>query len=209
MVSPVFDGILSCPMPFRCLMLFVSLLVPWTGPAADESALSPGRDLGLLDLGGKPVDPFSNSKEKAIIFVFTSNTCPIANRYAPELQRLETTYRSKGVVFWLVHADVDETPESVGANAREHGYRWGVLRDPKQKLVRLAKARVTPEAAMFSRGGELLYQGRIDDRYVAFGQARREPTTRDLQKAIEAVLAGKPVAPSETKAIGCYIPERR
>ena len=209
MVSPLFDGILNCPMPFRCLMIFVSLLIPWNGLAADEGALLPGRNLELLDLSGKRVNPFGDSKDKAIVFVFTSNTCPIANRYAPELQRLEKIYRSRGVAFWLVHADSDETTESIGNNAREHGYRWRVLRDPKQKLVRLAKARVTPEAALFSPGGELLYHGRIDDRYVAFGQARREPTSRDLQKAIEAVLAGKPVAPSETKAIGCYIPERR
>jgi hypothetical protein len=87
----------------------------------------------------------------------------------------------------------------------DYGYKFEALRDPGHEPVKLAKARVTPEAAVFSTHGELLYHGRIDDRYVDFGKSKREPTTHDLQDAIDAVLAGKPVRLPETRAAGCYL----
>ena len=165
--------------------------------------------LELLDLKGAPTNPFAQTNAKAHVFVFVSNTCPIANRYAPELRRLERKFADKGVVFWLVHADADETPQAIAEHTREYGYRCGVLRDPGHALVKLAKARVTPEAALFLPNGGLLYHGRIDDRYQDFGQARPAATQHDLEAAITALLAGKPIAAAETKAIGCYIPDLR
>jgi hypothetical protein len=64
---------------------------------------------------------------------------------------------------------------------------------------------VTPEAAIFGRDRQLLYHGRIDDQYVELGRARRRPTTHDLESALEAVLAGRKVAPAGPPAVGCSI----
>ena len=47
--------------------------------------------------------------------------------------------------------------------------------------------------------------GRIDDRYVDFGKQRTEPTVRELRDALQAILAGKPIAVTRTKPIGCDI----
>jgi hypothetical protein len=79
--------------------------------------------------------------------------------------------------------------------------------DPQHQWVGEAGATRTPEVAVFSPRRELLYRGRIDDRYVDFGQRRTEPTTHDLRDALEAILAGKPVAQSRTEPIGCDIPK--
>jgi hypothetical protein len=51
----------------------------------------------------------------------------------------------------------------------------------------------------------MLYRGRIDDRYVEFGKDRPQPTVRDLERSLEAVLGGKPVPVAKTRAIGCFI----
>ena len=158
----------------------------------------------LLDLKDHRVNPFSQTNAKAIVFIFVTSSCPIANRYAPEIQRLQN--RFKDVAFWLVHADPKETTEEIEKHQREYGYTCGVLRDPRHQLVALAGARVTPEAALFLPNGQLAYHGRIDDRYEDFGKARSEPTRRDLQLAIEAVLKGKSPPVRETRAVGCYIP---
>ena len=56
-------------------------------------------------------------------------------------------------------------------------------------------------------GRELVYLGRIDDRYVDFGKTRAAATTHDLAGALEAILDGRPVPESRTRAIGCFIPE--
>jgi len=71
---------------------------------------------------------------------------------------------------------------------------------------------VTPEAAVFVPGGpraRLVYRGRIDDRYVAFGRVRAAPTTHDLEDAVAATLAGRPVPHDVTPAVGCFIPDLR
>jgi hypothetical protein len=75
-------------------------------------------------------------------------------------------------------------------------------------LVRTAKVRVTPEAAVFLPDGTLIYHGRIDDQYVDFGKDRPEPTQRDLQQVLTDLLAGRRLTESSTRAVGCNIPER-
>jgi hypothetical protein len=51
----------------------------------------------------------------------------------------------------------------------------------------------------------MMYRGRIDDRYFTFGKDRPQPTVRDLERSLEAVLAGKPVPVPRTQAIGCIL----
>ncbi len=64
---------------------------------------------------------------------------------------------------------------------------------------------MTPEVALFDAAGRLAYLGRIDDRYVDFGVDRPAPATHDLAEALDAVLAGRPVAVPRTHAVGCAI----
>jgi hypothetical protein len=159
-------------------------------------------ELELPQADGRIAKPFAVTNV-AVAFVFVGTECPISNRYAPELQRLQA--RFPAIRFWLVYPNISEADEAVTKHAQEFRHRAEVLRDPKHKLVKLARARVTPEAAVFSPRGELLYHGRIDDRYVEFGKERPEPTTRDLENALEAVLNGKAPAPPVKPAVGCPI----
>jgi hypothetical protein len=64
---------------------------------------------------------------------------------------------------------------------------------------------VAPEVAIVDSIGKVLYRGRIDDRYIEFGTDRPQPTVRDLERSLEAVIAGKPVPVAETRAFGCFI----
>lgn len=156
--------------------------------------------LAAVDFAGKPVHLF----DKPTVLVFVRSDCPISNRYAPELERLYREY-SPPASFYLVYPDRSETKAAIEKHRTDYGYTFGALRDPDGSLVKLSKVRVTPEAAVFAAGGELLYHGRIDDRYVDFGKSRPQPTTHDLEEALQAVLAGKPVKVASTRAIGCFI----
>ena len=163
----------------------------------------------LLDIEGREVDPFQSTNVKARVFIFLSNECPIANRYAPEIRRLYSQFASNAIPFWLVHPDPDETPDAIARHMKEYNFTCGVLRDPQHVLVKRAKVSVTPEAAVFGPDGQLLYHGRIDNWYVDFGKARVAATQHDLQRVLEAIIEGKPVRPKTTRAIGCYIPQLR
>jgi len=168
-------------------------------------------DARLLDLAGAevaPLDALRSGGAKAAVFLFTSVECPISNRYAPEMTRLFDEYSPLGVAFALVFCDPAETSERVRAHVAEFALPMRALRDPRHELVRAAGATVTPEAVLVGADGAIAYRGRIDDRFVDFGETRPAPTRRDLRDAIEALLAGKPVAARETPAVGCAIAER-
>jgi hypothetical protein len=163
--------------------------------------------LTVEQLNGGAVDPFAASPgTRATVFLFTSTECPISNRYAPELRRIVGAFAARGVAFRLVYPD----PSDGQTQIREHMTAFGLagtveaLRDPRHALVKRVKASVTPEAAVVV-DGVLKYRGRIDDRYVELGIERPAPTTHDLADALTAVLAGRPVDPPTTQAVGCFI----
>jgi AhpC/TSA family len=153
---------------------------------------------------GQSHDPFATSA-RARVFLFVRTDCPISNRYAPELQRIAEEFKDRGVEFWLVYPDASETDRSIQAHIAQYAFPGIPLRDLHHDLVRRAHASVTPEAAVFDSAGRVMYHGRIDDRYVDFGKARPAPQSHDLEDAITAVLAGKPVAHAQTRAIGCSL----
>lgn len=169
---------------------------------------TPPASVELLDLLGGRVLPLHGPGPRGTVFVFARTDCPISNRYAPELRRLHERFAPAGVAFWLVYPDPGEAVDGIQRHLREFAYPFGALRDPRHNLVRMVQATVTPEAAVFvagPSGPRLVYRGRIDDRYVAFGTERAAPTTRDLEHVLEAIAAGKAVTARTTRAIGCLL----
>ena len=171
-------------------------------------ALSAGAaELSVEDVEGRAQRPLADAGQVATVLFFVLHDCPIANGYAPEISRIAEEYRGRGVRAYVVYGEDDLSPAEAKKHAREFAYRCPVLLDPKQKLIAAAGATVSPEAAIFSAKGALLYRGRIDDRAIAAGKHRAEPHERDLRAALEAILAGKPVRERFTRAIGCYLPQ--
>ncbi|MBM3778770.1 MAG: hypothetical protein FJW23_11115 [Acidimicrobiia bacterium] len=165
---------------------------------------SASNEIRVPDLDGRLVAPLSQPARAAVL-LFLSVDCPISSRYAPEIQRLQRTWAGRGVTFWLVFPNPAESNASIGAHLESFGYPRRALRDPTGALVRRAEATVTPEAAIFDRGGARVYRGRIDNRFVRLGLERPAPTVRDLDAAIGAALDGRPVEPATTHAVGCFL----
>lgn len=159
----------------------------------------------LIDVEGRTADPLAPLSTGATVLVFVRTDCPISNRYAPELRRLQERFSSRGVRFWMVYPERGAKSDLIRRHASEFQLPGRVIADPAQDLAKRSKVRVTPEAAVFSARGELVYHGRIDDRYVDFGKARPVPTRYDLEEALAAVLAGKPAKTAATKAVGCAL----
>jgi hypothetical protein len=202
-------------MPVAALALALPLLVSGcergesTGGAlpSAKTVQTSSSALTVLDLAGRVLDPIDAADAKAIVFIFISTDCPISNRYAPEIRRVEEEFVRSGVRFWLVYADAETSADAIRKHLKDYRLPQQVLRDPRQTLVRLAQARVTPEGAVFLPGGRLVYHGRIDNRYADLGKERPEATQHDLEEVLKAIVQGKPVPYSTAKAVGCYIPE--
>ena len=159
--------------------------------------------LAMLLAVADPFQPASGAK--ASVLVFVSSTCPVSNRYAPELRRLSDEYAKAGVAFWLIYPDPADSDKDIRDHIAEFKLPGTAIRDVKHAMVARAGATITPEAAVYDAKGKLTYRGRIDDRYSAVGIERAAATKHDLRDAIAATLAGKPIKDNRTQAVGCYI----
>jgi hypothetical protein len=158
-------------------------------------------------LDGHPV-MLAQSTAPAIVLFFTASDCPIANRYEPEMLRIERKFASSGVEFWWVYPNPSDTAEVIRRHQSQFGSSAHVLLDAQQQLVHAAHATVTPEAAIFiPESGALreVYRGRIDDRYIAFGQERPRAMHHELENAINALLAKEMIVNPAGPPVGCSI----
>ena len=148
------------------------------------------REVRLYDIKGK----------KAIVIIFAATRCPIYNDYNQRIVELAKAYSPKGVQFLAINSNHIEPTEEVIEHAKKHGYSFPVLKDEGNRVADLYQAKVTPEVFLLDSNFVLRYHGRIDD-----SQNPARVTRRDLQEALDAILAGKEPPVTETRAFGCTI----
>ena len=176
------------------LLVSVVSVAPWAGARQAR------------DIDGVTRDLFQPAG-KASVLVFVSSDCPISNGYAPEIQRICADSRAAGVTCTLLYEDLTIDAAAVRSHRDQYRYRdMSAVIDANGAIARRANATVTPQAVVVDPEGVVKYRGRIDNRYIALGKPRRVVTVHDLQDAIAAVVAGRPVAQAETEAVGCFIP---
>ena len=86
--------------------------------------------------------------------------------------------------------------------AAEVGYPFPYLFDETQAVAKAYRAACTPDVFLFDGARKLVYRGQIDD---SRPKTELPVTGRDLRAALEAVLAGNPVAEKQVPSIGCSI----
>jgi hypothetical protein len=122
------------------------------------------------------------------------------------MNRLQKEYAARNVAFYAVEVDTTIADHDVRKHAKDFEIGYPVLIDKQQTLVRRTGATATPEVAVLSNRGSVLYLGRIDNRVEDFDQHRNVVTEHDLRDALDAVLAGRTVSHASTKVVGCAIP---
>lgn len=175
-------------------------------PGPESVAKGTARTLQVEELDREPIHPLTEGSHAFRVFVFISNDCPIANRYAPEIRRLVKDYSPRGIGFFLVHAAPGEERSAIREHREAYELPGRLLLDPQQALARALGVRVTPEVAVVDGEGRIAYRGRIDDRFPELGKKRPAATRHDLRDALDAVLAGRTVPTPRTRAVGCLLP---
>jgi peroxiredoxin len=169
----------------------------WAGGLAIGARLTP---FSLVDTSGHEVSLAANKGSAATVVIFVATRCPVSNAYNERMSKLAAEYRAEGVSFVGINANRQEDAAEVAAHAREHGFTFPIYKDPGNVRADELAAQVTPEVFLFDASWTLRYHGRIDDSRDESGVQ-----THDLHDALEAVLAGKQPAVTETKAFGCTI----
>jgi len=103
-----------------CALLCVALFTPLLIPAAKLRPHSGAAENSFAEnLDGKLLDPLADSEGRVVVLLFVRTDCPIANRYAPLLQKLGEKFRAKAN-FWLVYPDRAETASQIKVHLQDY-----------------------------------------------------------------------------------------
>jgi peroxiredoxin len=156
---------------------------------------------------GKTVSIADFKNAPALVVMFICNHCPYVKHVRSGLAQLVKDYQAKGVAAVGISSnDVeshpDDSPQKMAIEARDAGYTFPYLYDESQAVARSYQAACTPDIFLFDREKRLVYRGQLDDSRPGNGIP---VTGKDLRNALDAVLAGKPVAALQKPSIGCNI----
>ena len=126
------------------------------------------------------------------------NTQAMHRDYAKKVVWLSVVSSGPGKQGFTTAAEADALTKEKGAAPT------AVIRDTAGTLGRLYAARNTPQYAIIDPQGVLRYSGAIDDKPTA-RLKDIESATNYVRAALDAVLAGKPVAVTQTQPYGCDV----
>jgi peroxiredoxin len=169
------------------------------GTSAPEFRLpaTDGKTYALEDVAGP----------RGTVIVFMCNHCPFVKHVAAGLAQLARDYQAKGVAVVGISSNNPAThpadsPEQMVHEAENRGYTFPYLFDETQDVAKAYQAACTPDFYVFDKEQKLVYRGQMDESRPDSGIP---VTGRDLRAALDAVLAGKPVAEKQKPSIGCNI----
>ncbi len=157
-------------------------------------------DFTLPDASGKQQSLATLRGAKGTALIFISTQCPVSNAYNERMEKLAQDYRAKGINVIGINSNKTEPPDVIRAHAAEKNLTFTILKDAGGKIATMLGAERTPEVYLLDASNRLVYHGRIDN-----AQNPQMIQSNDLRDAIDAVLAGRPVARAQTKAFGCTI----
>jgi peroxiredoxin len=137
---------------------------------------------------------------KATVLLWVSVQCPVSNAYNTRMAQIANEYKAKGVRVFGINSNRAEAPAQIAQHATENNLGFPILKDANNVIADRFTAQVTPEAYIIDDKGVLRYHGRIDD-----SQNASDIKSRDLNAALDAVLAGQDVPNKKTRAFGCAI----
>jgi hypothetical protein len=110
-----------------------------------------------------------------------------------------------------IEAYPDDAPDKMKDEVADRGYVFPYCLDEDQAVAKAYTAACTPDFFLFDASHNLAYRGRIDEtrptriRSGVYDSTGNEANGGDLRAAIDAILAGTPVASKQYPSLGCNI----
>ena len=200
-----------CSMLMRALaaMFFTATLLAATNcastPTVDERStqrIIPASDLPTTDIDGRTL-PNAN---RATVYLFVGPECPISRSYCPEIARISARDEARGISWIMIFSEYDISADVIRTFQREYSLPLPAVIDPTQKFACNLGAQIIPSVVVLDANHNVMYRGRIDDRYKGLGVSYGPPTKRDLADVVDAIADGHPLPYASTTAVGCVLP---
>jgi len=194
-------------------ILAIAMVAVLTAGAPETTGYQVGdtaSDFKLKNVDGKMVSLADYKDAKGYIVIFDCNTCPYSKAYNDRIIALNGKYASKGFPVITINAnDPSLSPgdsfDEMKSRAKNKKYDFPYLMDETQEVARAYGATNTPHVFVLNRvsatESKVAYIGAIDDNSRDASAVSR----KYVEEAVDALLEGKTVTNTKTKAIGCTI----
>jgi peroxiredoxin len=156
----------------------------------------------LQDQNGKSVS-LSDYAGKIVVLEWTNPDCPVVQRHyrAKTMTTLVKQYQPQNVIWLAVNSTHDSTNSINLTWANDQGINYPILNDATGATGHAYGAKSTPGMYIIDKTGNLVYSGAIDND----PQGDKTEKVNYVSKALDEILAGKPVSIAETKSYGCAV----
>ena len=190
------------------------LIAVFAASANVAKALPPGStapDFKGVDSNGV-THSLSDYRGKFVVLEWANRGCPYEQKHykSGNMESLQKQWTDKDVVWLSILSDPPGqqgyvTPAEENEYLRTmHASPTAALLDPTGTIGRLYDARTTPHIFVVDPAGKLIYQGAIDNQPTP-DPASLKVADNYLNDALNASMAGKPVAVAVTKPYGCSV----
>ena len=203
-------------MKFIKSMTLVAVVFFMSAFTVNTTTTDKGYDIGdiatdfkLKDVNGDMVSLADYKNAKGFIVVFTCNTCPYSVAYEDRIIALDKKYADKGYPVIAImpnnpNVKPGDSPEAMKARASAKNFTFPYLFDEGQKVYPQYGANKTPHVYILEKtdkGNVVRYIGAIDDNY----KDAKQTNQKYVEDAVDALLDGRPIKETKTRAIGCSI----
>jgi len=205
----------NIPMVFLLILLSIICqpVFPDDFPTLPLGSPAPAFTLPGVDGRNWTLKDFADAR--ILVVVFTCNHCPTAQYYQGRIKQIVTDYKGKGVALVAIMpndpksvrldelgwTDLSDTFAEMKLRAKEKEFNFPYLYDGETESVSRAYGPVaTPHVFVFDADRKLRYVGAIDN-----SERIQHVTKNYLRDALDALLAGKEPAVTQSKAVGCSI----
>ncbi len=165
-------------------------------------------DFNLIGTDDKSYSLKDFAGHKGLLIIFTCNHCPYAKAAWPLVTELHKRF-GQDIAFVAINPNdyetyPDDTPEAMKEKMTEWNIQFPYLVDETQEIAKSYKAQCTPDPYLFKNEDglyRLFYHGRINDNW----QEPENVKERDLDGAINKLLAGKDSPQTQPPSLGCSI----
>ena len=195
----------------------------WLGIAVFAASALVGRALppGSTAPDFKGVDSngvqhsLSEYRGKFVVLEWHNQGCPYEQKHylSGNMESLQKQWTGKGVV-WLTILSSATGEQGYETPAQENAYLkkmnaapTAALLDSTGAIGHLYDARTTPHMFVINPAGKIVYQGALDDKPTP-DPASLKTADNYVTDALNAAMAGKPVAVAVTKPYGCSVKYR-
>jgi len=143
---------------------------------------------------------------KTLVIFFTCNHCPFVTGSDETTRATADRFKDQGVAFIGINSNSENTHpnddfDHMKTRMEEHNFPWVYARDKSQDTAKAYGALRTPHFYVFDADRKLVYTGRAVDNPINSD----EMTTKELDAALEQLVAGDAVTTPLTNPIGCNV----